>query len=128
MKIGQIAKSTGTKVETIRYYESIGLLPEPARTQSNYRDYGSDHLARLSFVRRARGLGFSLDEVRDLLALADNPDQPCNEVDELARGHLAAIEAKIADLSKLRATLADLVDSCSHGSVEECRVIEALAP
>ena len=126
--IGDLAKRTGTTVETIRYYERIGLLPPPARTAGNYRSYAEMHLARLSFIRRARDLGFPLDNVRDLLGLADQHDGTCDAVDVIARRHLAEVERKIADLSALRDQLADVIGQCRHGSVAECRIIEALAP
>lgn len=99
--IGTLARATGTKVETVRYYEQAGLLAAPARTEGNYRAYTRAHLDRLGFVRRARGLGFSLDEVRELLRLSDQPEQPCEEVDRIARGHLEAVERKMADLAAL---------------------------
>src|SRR5690606_13083849 len=86
--IGDLAKATATKVETIRYYERIGLLPKPARTSGNYRSYSSAHLERLSFVRRARDLGFSIEQVRDLLGLSDQRNRPCDAVDAIARQHL----------------------------------------
>jgi Cu(I)-responsive transcriptional regulator len=128
MKIGDLARSTGTKVETVRYYEKIGLLPPPARTAGNYRDYRSDHLARLSFVRRARALGFTLEAVRDLLALSDDETQSCDAVDAIARLHLGEIERKIGDLSSLRGELERVVKSCRNGTVAECKIIETLAP
>ena len=83
MKIGELASATATNVETVRYYEKIGLLPAPARTNGNYRSYGVAHLQRLSFIRRARDLGFSLDAVRDLLALTDDREKPCQAVDDI---------------------------------------------
>lgn len=128
MKIGALASSTGTKVETVRYYEKIGLLPPPARTAGNYRDYGSDHLARLSFVRRARDLGFTLEAVRDLLAMSDDKKQSCEAVDTIARLHLGDINRKIGDLSSLRSELERVLKSCRHGTVAECKIIETLAP
>lgn len=128
MKIGALARSTGTKVETVRYYEKIGLLPPPARTAGNYRDYGIDHLARLSFVRRARDLGFTLEAVRDLLALSDDKTQSCDAVDAIACLHLGEIERKIGDLSSLRGELEHVMKSCRHGTVAECKIIETLAP
>ncbi len=128
MKIGDLATATSTKVETVRYYEKIGLLPKPARTSGNYRAYGNEHLARLSFIRRARDLGFTLEAVRELLALADDKDRPCKAVDGVARTHLAEVDRKIADLSALRMELGRLLDSCSHGTVAECKIIETLAP
>ncbi|HWK47499.1 MAG TPA: helix-turn-helix domain-containing protein [Stellaceae bacterium] len=128
LSIGDLAEATGTKVETIRYYERIGLLTDPGRTSGNFRAYGAEHLARLSFVRRSRDLGFSLEVVRDLLKLADERDRDCMAVDAIARGHLAAVEHKIADLGALARELRDLIDHCGHGTVAECRIIEALSP
>jgi Cu(I)-responsive transcriptional regulator len=127
-RIGELARLTGTKVETIRYYERLGLLPPPARTGANYRAYGLRHLERLSFVRRGRDLGFSLDEVRELLRLSDDRSQSCAEVDRIARGHLAEVERKLADLQALGTELRQLIDRCRHGTVADCRIIEALAP
>ncbi|GLQ55034.1 MerR family transcriptional regulator [Devosia nitrariae] len=128
LTIGDLAKATGTKVETIRYYERIGLLPEPGRTGSNYRSYDEEHLGRLSFVRRARDLGFSLDQVRELLGLADQTDRSCEAVDAIARQHLTEVERKIVDLTALRDELAEVIERCNHGTVAECRIIAALAP
>lgn len=128
LSIGALAQATGTKVETVRYYERSGLMPAPTRTGGNYRAYKRAHLDRLSFIRRARELGFSLDEVRELLRVSDQPDAPCEEVDRIARAHLEAIERKIADLAALGAELRQLIGQCQHGTVAECRVIEALAP
>jgi Cu(I)-responsive transcriptional regulator len=126
--IGGLASATGTKVETIRYYERIGLLPQPGRTGGNYRAYARSHLGRLSFIRRGRDLGFSLEEVRELLRLSDDRDQSCAEVDRIARVHLIEVERKLADLTALGAQLRQLIDQCRHGTVAECRIIEALAP
>ena len=126
--IGELAHTTGTKVETIRYYERIGLLPAPARTGGNYRAYAKYHLGRLSFIRRGRDLGFSLDKVRELLRLSDDRDRSCAEVDRIAGLHLIEVERKLADLAALRMELRQLVDQCRHGTVAECRIIEALAP
>jgi Cu(I)-responsive transcriptional regulator len=126
--IGELARATSTKVETIRYYERIGLLPPPARTGGNYRAYAQPQLERLSFIRRGRGLGFSLHEVRELLRLSDDRERPCSEVDQIARLHLAEVERKLADLTMLRGELRQRIDQCQHGTVAECRIIEALAP
>jgi Cu(I)-responsive transcriptional regulator len=126
--IGELARLTGTKIETIRYYERIGLLPSPPRTSGNYRAYARSHLERLSFVRRGRDLGFSLDEIRELLWLSDDRMQPCAEVDRIARLHLAEVDRKLADLASLRTELEQLIGQCQHGTVAECRIIEALAP
>lgn len=126
LKIGDLARATDTKTETIRFYEKIGLLPPPARTEGNYRAYTAAHLGRLSFVRRARDLGFSLDQVRDLLSLADDCDRPCAAVDALARQHLAEVDRKLGDLAALRRELDSLIGQCGRGAVSECRIIEAL--
>jgi Cu(I)-responsive transcriptional regulator len=128
LTIGALAKATGTKVETIRYYEQIGLLPSPPRTAGNYRSYTASHVQRLSFIRRSRDLGFTIEQVRDLLQLADRKDRPCDSVDRIAREHLAKVEGKIADLTALGQELRDLIEECQHGTIAECRIIEALAP
>ena len=128
MRIGELGDATGTKVETIRYYEQTGLLPPPARTPANYRRYGSDHLARLSFIRRARDLGFSIEQVRDLLDLSDDRSRDCCTVDAIATAHLREVDRKIADLTALRRELAQVIKSCQGGTTAECRILEALAP
>jgi len=128
LSIGELAKQTHTKVETIRYYERIGLLPAPVRTTGNYRSYDDVQLGRLSFVRRARDLGFSLDQVRELLDLADQRDRSCEAVDTIARQHLVEVERKIADLTGLRDELSDVIGRCRRGTVADCRIIETLAP
>lgn len=126
--IGELAARTRTTPETIRYYERVGVLPTPTRTGGGkYRRYGAEDVERLGFVRRARDLGFSLDEVRDLLGLADQPDRPCAEVEQLARAHLAAVDAKLAQLSALRDELDRVIGAC-HGrrAVADCRILGAL--
>lgn len=128
LSIGALAKATGTKVETIRWYEQVGLLPAPRRTAGNYRAYEARHLARLSFIRRARDLGFPLDQVRALLDLAEDRERSCDAVDVIARGHLAEVDRKIADLEALRGELDALIGGCRHGKVAECRIVEVLAP
>ena len=128
MKIGELAAATRTKVETVRYYEKIALLPPPARTAGNYRSYGDGHLARLSFIRRARDLGFSLEGVRDLLTLADDESRSREAVDGVARTHLAAIDRKIAELAALRAELDRVIRSSGYGAVADCKIIETLGP
>ena len=126
--IGALAKATGTKVETVRWYERVGLLPAPARTSGNYRTYGAAQLGRLSFIRRARDLGFSLDQIRALLDIAGQQDQSCKAVDVIAREHLDEVDRKIADLQSLRRELDFLIGQYRHGKIAECRIIEALAP
>jgi Cu(I)-responsive transcriptional regulator len=128
LSIGDLAKATDTKVETIRYYERIGLLPKPARTRGNYRSYRPDQLRRLSFVRRARDLGFSLPQVRELLSLSDQRRRSCEAVDAIAREHLTEVDRKIADLAALRRELDSIISQCGHGTVANCRIIEALSP
>ena len=128
LTIGKLASATGTKVETIRYYEQIGLLPAPARSAGNYRTYEGEHLRRLSFIRRARDLGFSIEQVRELMGLADRREQSCMAVDVIANQHRDAITRKIADLTALAGELDVLIDSCSRHTVADCRIIEALGP
>lgn len=128
MKIGDLARATGTKVETIRFYEAEGLLPSPARSDSNYRIYEQGHLVRLSFIRRSRDLGFTLDQVRTLLHLADDRDAPCAEVDAITTAHVAEIDRKLADLQALRGELVRRLDSCAGSTIADCRIIEALSP
>ena len=127
LKIGDLAKATGTKVETVRYYERIGLLPPPERTSGNYRSYAPAHVARLSFVRHARGLGFDIADIRSLLDLADQPERDCGEVDRIASGHLQAVAEKIVRLSLLRDELSRMVGQCRGGRVGTCRIMEVLA-
>ena len=126
MKIGELARATGTHIETIRYYERIGLLPAPDRTAANYRSYGDAHRARLSFVRHSRELGFTIDEVRSLLDLSDHPARDCGEADRIASTHLEQVEGKIAQLAALRDELARIVGRCRGGLAGDCQVIEAL--
>lgn len=127
MRIGELAIATGTKAETIRYYEREGILPAADRTDSNYRDYSENHLAALTFVRRARQLGFSMAQVRELLALSDRVDNPCQVVDELVREQLEEVEQKILDLSSLRDELRLMLRSCEANRIGECRIVESLA-
>jgi DNA-binding transcriptional MerR regulator len=126
LSIGNVARRTGIKVPTIRYYEQIGLLPEPCRSGGNRRFYGEDAIRRLTFVRHARELGFEIEAIRSLLALQDQPDRPCDGIDTLAREHLAAIEKKIARLTALRGEMKRMLKSCSGGRVADCRIIESI--
>lgn len=128
LTIGKLSKATGVKPVTIRFYEKSGLLGKPDRTGGNYRAYGEADLARLSFIYRARNLGFSLEQIRALLTLSDDKGQDCSRVDDIAREHLIEVERKLADLTALRRELKAVISSCSGGSVGECRIIEALAP
>jgi Cu(I)-responsive transcriptional regulator len=126
LAIGTLAKRTGTKVQTIRYYEQIGLLPEPGRTGGGQRRYGEDDLDRLAFVRHARQLGFTLEAIRELLDLSDNPDRSCAEVDVIAHRQLKEVEARIARLEALRKELKRMLRECSRDTVSGCRVLEVL--
>ena len=125
--IGQLAKAGGCKVQTIRYYEEIGLLPAPPRSAGGQRVYGRSHMDRLVFVRHARQLGFPLDAIRELLAVTDDPHQPCAAIDAIAKAHLTEVDSRIARLGALREELARMIDQCRGGQVENCRIIEALA-
>jgi DNA-binding transcriptional MerR regulator len=102
MKIGALSKATSNNIETIRYYERIGLLPQAVRTSANYRSYSDAHRERLAFVRHARELGFTIEDIRSLLDLSDHPDRDCAEADHIATRHLVQVEAKIAQLQALR--------------------------
>ncbi len=126
LSIGALARQSGVKVETIRYYERVGVMPEPARSPSGYRRYGPEHVKRLGFVRRGRELGFGLDALRGLLHLVDGGDYTCAEVHEVAAARLAEIDGKIADLKRLRRVMAGMVAQCTRGRVPDCPVIEAL--
>ncbi|MBJ7412477.1 MAG: helix-turn-helix domain-containing protein [Phenylobacterium sp.] len=127
LSIGELSRRTGVKVTTIRFYESIGLLPEPPRSSGDRRLYNSVHERRLAFVRHARELGFEMADIRTLLELSDTPDMPCGRADEIARGHLASIDEKIGKLTALREELVRMTDACANTQVASCRVIEALA-
>jgi Cu(I)-responsive transcriptional regulator len=128
MNIGELARAAATKAETIRYYERIGLLPPPPRTAGNYRNYSAEHVSRLAFTRRARDLGFSIEQIRALFDLADHKERSCEAVDAIAHEHLVEVKRKLAYLSALRRQLESLIGQCRHGTVAECRILEALAP
>ena len=124
--IGELGRLTNTKTPTIRYYEQIGLLAATERTQGNQRRYDDSARQRLSFVRHARDLGFSLDAIRDLLSLSDHPEQSCASADAIAREQLAAVDGRIANLTRLRDELTRMIAMCAGGSVGDCRVIQML--
>lgn len=126
LMIGDLAAATDTKVNTIRFYEDGGLLRPAARTASGRRTYDIEDLRRLRFIRRSRELGFSLNQVRELLNLSDDQGQPCDAVSTVARQHLGEVERKLAELRSLRAELKNLIGQCGQGSVSDCRIIDAL--
>ena len=129
ISIGDLAKETGTKVVTVRYYEQIGLLPVPSRTAGNYRTYTNEHMRRLRFIRRCRDLGFTLDQIRDLLRLSSQKDEECADVDRITAQHLIEIEQKISDLKRLARELRRLNNCCQgNGIIADCRILEALSP
>ena len=127
MPIGELSRRTGVKVPTIRYYESVGLMPPAPRTESNRRTYGADGVRQLRFIRHARELGFEVDAIRQLITLADRPASPCGEVDAIAREHLADIDGKVARLTALRAEVQHMIDQCACGEIKDCRIIEVLS-
>ena len=124
MRIGHLAGKAGVAVDTVRYYERQGLLPEPARRPSGYRDYGDDELQQLRFVRRCKALGFTLEETRELLRLNVDPEADRAEVRALTERRLADVDAKLRELQLLRDSLAELATSCSgHGTLDACPII-----
>ena len=123
---GELSKKTGVNGETIRYYEKIGILPEPARTTSGYRVYGELHLKRLSFIKRCRELGFSLKEITELLALVDDRNYTCSEIRDHTVIHLIGVSKKITDLRKMQKTLRQMVSECEGGLLPECPIIDSL--
>lgn len=127
LSIGKLAKATDVKVPTIRFYEQIGLLPVPVRTQSDRRTYEPATVRRLAFIKHARQLGFGIDAIRTLLDLADHPDRACTDANALAQEQLTAVEAKIVQLEALRSELKRMVATDCYGPAADCRVIGTLA-
>ena len=127
LPIGTVSRQSGVKVPTIRYYEGIGLLSAPPRTDSNRRLYDIDALRRLRFIRHARELGFGVEEIRQLLDLAGQPTQPCKDADEIARHHLVEIDRRLRQLTALRAELSRMLQECEGGRICECRIMESIA-
>lgn len=128
LTIGAVAKRAGVAIDTIRYYEREGLLPEPTRRPSGYRSYGEGTVAQLRFIRRAKTLGFTLEEIRELLALSADRQRGVKAVRQRAQRRLAEIEARIAELERVRAGLAELVEACpGHGAPEACPILRALS-
>lgn len=127
LTIGRLADAVGTTAQTVRHYERIGLLPPAARTAGNQRRYGRPHLERLAFVRHARELGFSLDAIRALLELADDPDQPCARADRIAQDQLRLVRSRMARLEALASELEAMIAQCAGGQIDSCRIIEVLS-
>lgn len=126
MPIGEASKASGVKVPTIRYYEQIGLLPSPPRSDGNRRLYDRSDIQRLLFIRHARDLGFEVDAIRTLLDLQDNPDQSCAAADAIARARLSDVEHRIAKLLSHKTELQRMLECTAHGRIDQCRVIEIL--
>ena len=124
--IGEAARISGVKIPTIRYYEQVGLLPPPARSEAGRRHYTGAELRRLAFIRHARELGFEVEAIRTLLSLQDRPEQSCEAADAIARARLAEVDRRIASLTALRGELLRMLDHGAAGRVADCRVIETL--
>lgn len=127
MRIGDAAHRTGVSAKMIRHYESIGLIPTPARHDNDYRDYGDDDVHRLGFVRRARDLGFSIPEIRDLLTLWEDRERSSADVKNLTERHIEDLDTKIAQMREMRDTLARLANACEGDDRPHCPIIEGLA-
>lgn len=124
--IGAMSRETGVKIETIRYYERIELMPKPDRTAGGNRQYTHDHLKRLSFIKRSRELGFSIGEIRAMLAMVDRDGVSCREVHAMTTEHLASVSDKIRHLKKLERALTSMAAECAKGDVPDCPIIETL--
>lgn len=127
LMIGTLAARTGVHIETIRYYERVGLLPAPARTRGQHRAYDDAHVRRLAFIRHGRELGFSLDDIRTLLALAERGKAACGATRDMALRHLADIQGKIASLKKLEGALKEMTRACKPGTQRSCPIIDAMS-
>ena len=125
--IGRLADATATKVQTIRYYETSGLLTPVTRTEGGHRLYDTEDRKRLTFIRHARELGFSIEAIRELLSLSDNPDTSCERADNIASRQLEEVEQRLKRLKALKKELKRMVAECGHGRVCDCRVIEVLS-
>lgn len=126
MKISEAAIVSGCHLETIRYYERVGLMPKPRRTGNGYREYSEDEVDRLRFITRSRDLGFSLDEISSLLGLESDPTLSCGEIDTIARKHLADIRSKIRELNRIARELDRTIDACSGGARGQCSILASL--
>lgn len=125
--IGTLSQRTECNIETIRYYERIGMMPKPPRTQGGHRLYAAEHLKRLAFIRRSRELGFSLEQIRDLLCFVDGGRYTCSQVKAITVEHLDDVRARMKDLKRLEKVLKTMASQCDGGKVPDCPVIEALS-
>ncbi|HVX82342.1 MAG TPA: helix-turn-helix domain-containing protein [Devosiaceae bacterium] len=125
--IGELSALSGVKVPTIRYYEEIGILPPPPRTDGNQRRYGEAALDRLRFIAHARSMGFPMESIRSMLRLARHPDEPCEDLDAIVADRLMEVEERISRLNGLRAELIGMLESHQHGRVADCRIVEVLS-
>lgn len=126
LTIGNVSQRTGCHIETVRYYERIGLMPRTPRSEGGHRLYGEEHVKRLGFIRRSRELGFTLDQVRTLLQLVDGRRYTCAQVKRITVEHLDEIHRKVADLKTIERVLKDMAAQCEGGAVPKCAVIDAL--
>lgn len=126
MHIGQLAARSGTPIQTVRYYERIGLMPPPPRGASGYREYRQEHLERILFLRRCRELGFSIRETSDLVGYAEHPGQSCTAVTKLAQRRLAEVQKELAELRRQESRLDALIAACTNGCIAECKILEPL--
>jgi len=126
MTIGQLAREAGVTPRAVRHYERLGLIKSPIRTDSNYRLFDSDSVARLRFIAKCRSLGFSIPEVKDLIHVMEDPDHTCAQVADLTRQHLDLVDSKIKDLAEMRRTLAQNLSCCTGKEVPDCAVLEYL--
>ena len=124
--IGALSRATGVKIETIRYYERRELLANPPRTEGGHRSYGQDHLKRLLFIRRSRQLGFSMQEIRELLVMVDGNSYTCGQIKAITVEHAKSIRTKITDLEKMESTLLRISADCKGGKIHDCPIVEAL--
>lgn len=125
--IGDVSRQTGVKIPTIRYYEKLGLLTEPERTEGNQRRYFADERDRLVFIKHCRDLGLPISSIRELIELGKHPDIPCGEADRIAKDHLKAVQERIVQLRRLEQELKRISNACNGGDVGECNVIKALS-
>lgn len=126
LSIGDLSRRTGCNIQTIRYYEQIGLLAAPPRTEGGQRRFAPGAVQRLGFIRHARDLGFDIAAIRELIALAGEPDRPCEDADRIARAQLDSVKSEIAGLKLLQKELERMLHNCAHGTISDCRVVETL--